>query len=217
MATKVFIADDHKIVCDGLKMILEHHPNLKVVGEAGNGIETINQCDKLAPDVVIVDIGIPMLNGIEVTRNILKRNPKTKVVILSMYGDEQTVMAAIKAGARGYILKEDASEEVVKAIQQVVEGRAYFSGQISSILVAELQKKEPPPDNMGALSDLLTSQEKKVLQLIAEGNTSKDIAKILFISTQTVRSHRKNIMTKLSIHNVAGLTQFALKKGLTGR
>ncbi len=217
METRVIIADDHKVVRDGLKMIVEHHPELKVVGEAGNGIEAVNQCLKLAPDVVILDIGMPLLNGIEATRKIVNEIPGTKVVILSMYGDDQSVMAAIKAGARGYVLKDEAGAEVVKAIVQVTQGNAFLSAQISSVLIEEIQKKESPPGGGDELLDSLTPQEKQIIQLIAEGKTSKQVGETLCISAETVRSHRKNVMNKLNIHNVVGLTKFALKKGLTGR
>ncbi|MDP6179133.1 MAG: response regulator transcription factor [Desulfatiglandales bacterium] len=217
MEVKIFIADDHRVVRDGLRLILEHHPNLRVVGEAGNGIEATNQCINLEPDIVIMDIGMPLLNGIDVTYKILKKIPSTKVIILSMYGDDQTVLASLRAGARGFILKDEAGEEVVKAIVRVMEGNAYLSPQISSILVGDIKRKENGLYKETELPLALTPQEKQVLQLIAEGYTNKKIAELLFISTQTVRSHRKNIMSKLNIHNVAGLTKFALKKGLAGR
>jgi DNA-binding NarL/FixJ family response regulator len=217
MGITVFIADDHRVVRDGLKLILGHHPNLEVVGEAGDGIEAANQCLKLEPDVVIMDIGMPLLNGIEATCKILKKIPSAKVIILSMYGDDQTVLAALRAGARGFILKDEAGEEVVKAIIQVMEGNAYLSPQISSILIEEFSRKESVLYKEDGTLLNLTPQEKQVLQLIAEGHTSKEIGEFLFISTQTVRSHRKNIMAKLNIHNVAGLTKFALMKGLAGR
>ena len=179
MEVKIFIADDHRVVRDGLKLILEHHPNLKVVGEAGNGIEATNQCINLEPDVVIMDIGMPLLNGIDVTHKILKKIPSTKVIILSMYGDDQSVLASLRAGARGFILKDEAGEEVVKAIMRVMEGNAYLSPQISSILIEDIKRKENGLYKETELPLALTPQEKQVLQLIAEGYTNKKIAELL--------------------------------------
>lgn len=218
MSARVFIADDHQVVRDGLKLLLERHQQeLKVIGEAGNGIEALKGCLRLKPDIVIMDIGIPLLNGIEVTRRISKKLPDTRVIILSVYGDRETILAAIQAGARGYLLKEDAGEEVIKAIAQIRIGKSYISPPIASVILEDIRQNEIPsvPDKTTPRS--LTSQEKQVLQLIAEGHSSKAISDILSISTHTVRSHRKNIMAKLDIHTVAGLTQFAIKKGFTGR
>jgi len=217
MAIKVLVADDHRIVRDGIVLILNDYPNINVVGEAGNGIETIMQCLKLKPDVVIMDIGMPLLNGIEATRRILKKNPNTNVIILSMYGDDQTVMAALRAGARGFIIKDEAGEEVIKAITQVVKKSTYLSPQISSVLINNIVKKESVLSKEDEWLSNLTPQERQIIQLIAEGHTNKAIAKLLYISDNTVRSHRKNLMSKLNIHNTAGLTKFALGKGLTRR
>ena len=217
MGTTVFIADDHRVVRDGLKLILKHSPDIKVVGEAGDGIEATNQCLKHGPDVVLMDIGMPLLNGIEATSKILRITPSTKIIILSMYGDDQTVLAALRAGARGFILKDEAGDEVISAIKHVMKGNAYLSPQISSVLIEDIRRNESVLYKQDEMLLNLTPQEKQVLQLIAEGHTSKNIAELLFISTHTVRSHRKNIMTKLNIHNVAGLTKFALEKGLAGR
>lgn len=217
MEIRVFIADDHRMVRDGIKLILGHCSNMKVVGEAGNGIEAINQCIELEPDVVIMDIGMPMLNGIEAAYRLQKNRPSTKVIALSMYSDDQTVLAALRSGVSGFILKEEAGEEVIKAILQVVEGNAYLSPQVSSILINDFRTKEGFSDNDQKRLTNLTSQERQILQLIAEGHKTKDIAELLFISIQTVRSHRKKIMAKLDIHHVAGLTQYAITNGLAGR
>jgi DNA-binding NarL/FixJ family response regulator len=214
MKIKVLLADDHRVVREGIILILKNNPDISVVGEAGNGIDATAKALQLKPDVVIMDIGMPLLNGIEATRQIINQTPGTIVIILSMYGDDQTVLAALKAGAKGFIIKDEAGEEVIKAITYVLNDRFYLSPQISSALIDSIVKRDFPgcEEDTNTFSSL-TPQERQILQLVAEGHSNKSIAKLLYISNNTVRSHRKHLMSKLDIHNTAGLTKFALEKG----
>ena len=213
----VLIAEDHTIVREGLRMLLETAPDIIVVGEAENGRVAISLCQKLHPDIVLMDIAMPSLNGVEATRIILKDLPDTKVIILSMYPDEEYVFESLDAGALGFLVKQTASDDLLKAIREVNSGQAFFSPSISKTVLEAYRKiskatetKEPPAQRIS-----LTSREREVLQLIAEGCTSKEIAEQLFISIGTVRKHRNNIVQKLDIHDIVGLTRYAIEKGIT--
>ena len=213
----VLIAEDHTIVREGLRMLLEATPDIAVVGEAENGRAAISLCKELEPDIVVMDITMPFLNGIEATRTIAKSLSGTRVIILSMYPDEEYVFEALNAGASGFLVKQTASDDLLKAVREVNDGRAFFSPSVSRTILDAYREAskadagtEPAPTDL----KLLTPREREILQLIAEGYTSKEIASQLFISMKTVGSHRQNIMQKLDIHDIAGLTRYAIEKGL---
>lgn len=212
----VIIADDHTVVRESFKLLLETDKDIKVVGEAKNGKEAVALTKKLKPDVVLMDIGIPNLNGIEATRIIKKQIPNSKIVILSMYPDEEYVFEALDAGALGYLVKETVSEDLLKAMHEVSEGKAFFNPIISKKVIDGYKKflKAGQGNRLSEKLILLSEREREVLRLIAEGKTSKVIAERLFISVKTVSNHRQNIMRKLNIHDIAGLTRYAIKKGI---
>jgi DNA-binding NarL/FixJ family response regulator len=214
MTVSVFLADDHAVLRDGVKLFLEMQPDLRVIGEADNGRETVRKVSELKPDVVILDILMPELNGIEATRQILQNTPNTQVIILSANTDSEHVFRAIQAGASGYLIKASAGSEVVKAIHAVQSGRRYLSQAISDNLVdAYIRQRES--DDMGAPVSLLNAREVEVLQLVVEGKTNLDIADILALSPDTVATYRKRIMQKLNIHDLPGLVKFAISHGIT--
>jgi DNA-binding NarL/FixJ family response regulator len=213
MNIKILIADDHKIMRSGLRSLLDQEADMEVVAEAENGRMTLELFRELSPDVVIMDITMPDLNGIEACRQLLAEAPEAKVVALSMHSDEQFVVEMLEAGASGYLLKDCALAELCIAIRAVVANQNYLSPGIASIVVKEylheLSRAEAP------VSSVLTSREREVLQLVAEGNTSKKIAARLHVSTKTVEAHRRQIMDKLHLHSVAELTKYAIRKGIT--
>jgi DNA-binding NarL/FixJ family response regulator len=210
---RILLADDHSVMRTGLRALLERQPGLEVVGESENGRETIKLADSLKPDIVIMDVGMPGLNGIEATQAIVSQHPATAVVILSMHADESYVMRALKAGARCYLLKDSAPADLMGAIQAVSQNKSFFSPKVSRILAEDyvrvLQQK-------GAVDsyDLLTSREREILQLIAEGKANKEVAAILNISPYTVETHRSHILEKLNLHNPAELILYAVRKGI---
>ena len=213
MNIKIILADDHKMLRSGLRNLLDKEMGLEVIGEAENGRDTVKLAVKLLPDVVIMDIGMPELNGIEATKQIITGSKETKVIALSMYSDKQFVTGMFKAGASAYLLKDSAFEELVDAINTVVDNRVYIGKEITGIVVKEL---------LGALSkeDLYTSEklsdrENEVLQLIVEGKSTKSIANKLNVSIKTIETHRKHIMDKLDIRTVPELTKYAIRTGIT--
>ena len=215
MPSSVLLVDDHKIMRDGIRAILGRDPELRVVGEAENGSDALQFVKTNRPDLVLMDIGLPGLNGVETTSEILRHHPECKVVILSMYEDENTVVGAIRSGARGFILKKVSDNDLLEALRVVVQGGAYLSPQVSDRLLSRIQKGDlDSRPSAGALS-VLSPREIQVLRLVADGKTSKEIATMLDLSEQTVRSYRKTMMKKLGVNNVAGLTQLALSAGLT--
>jgi len=213
VTTRILLADDHQILRDGLRALLERESDFDVVGEAENGREAVRLVRELKPDVVVMDIAMPDLNGIEAARQITSEFPKVKVVALSMHKDRRFVKGMLEAGALGYVLKASAFEEVAEAIRKVLTGRIYTSPKISDIVmedyVRQLSKSEPQTESS------LTPREREVLQLLAEGNSSKEIAAALSVSANTVDTHRHRIMEKLGLHSVAELTKYALRTGLT--
>ena len=213
MAIRIMIADDQKIMRDGLRSLLEKQGKMEVIGEADNGRDIIRLAREKQPDVIIMDISMPELNGIEATREITSAEMGLKVVALSMYPHRKLVLRMLEAGASAYVLKDCAFEELNRAIQAVVDGRTYLSPGISDILIEEFIRHRPESE----LTDItsLTSREREVLQLIAEGCTTRKIAGQLHLSQKTVETHRQNIMKKLDIHTVAGLTKIAIREGLT--
>ncbi len=214
MTFTVVLVDDHKLVRDGVKTILERGAEFKVVGEAEDGAGAVQLCRKIAPDLVLMDIGLPGMNGIEATTELLRHCPEIKVVILSMYDDENSVVSAIRSGARAFVLKKASSAELVDALRMVARGGSYLSSQVSDRLLARIQRGEIDTRDRAPL-DSLSPRELQVLRLVAEGKTSKDIAVMLDLGLQTVRSYRKTMMKKLGVSNVAGLTQLALAAGIT--
>ena len=210
---KILIVDDHTIVRQGLRALLEAQEGFIVVGEAENGREAVKKAQELSPDVVIMDIAMPILNGLEATRQIKRVLPDSKVVALTMYNDEEYVFQILKAGASGYLIKETATNELINAINSVRAGNPFFSPQISRKIM-ESYLKEDEEKKVRGESDKLTNREKEVLQLIAEGYTNNEIANLMNISVKTVETHRAHIMSKLDIHDVAGLIKYAIRKGL---
>jgi DNA-binding NarL/FixJ family response regulator len=207
MPIRVLLADDHVIVRQGLRAILDKE-GFQVVGEASNGHEAVQMIEKLQPDMAVLDISMPLLNGIDATREIHRTNARTKVILLTMYTDDHYVLESLRAGISAYVLKTKAASELVQAIQEVSKGGTYLSPDIShKVVQAYLSKSEPA-------ADPLTTRERQVLQLVAEGKTTKEIAVVLGISTKTAESHRTNIMEKLDIHETAGLVRYAIRHGL---
>ncbi len=216
MSPSVILVEDHKVVREGLRSIIEHAQEFRVVAETDNGPEAVQLCKKLRPELVLMDIGLPGMSGIETTTELLRHCPTAKVIILSMYDDEFSVVSAIRSGARAFVLKKASSSDLLDAMRVVSKGGSYMSSQVSDRLLTRIQKggldsKEEPP----SLLESLSRRELQVLRLVAEGKTSKEIAVMLDLGLQTVRSYRKTMMRKLGINNVAGLTQFALAANLT--
>lgn len=212
MKITVLIADDHTIVRDGLRYLLEAQGDIKVIGEASNGHEAIKKVKELKPDIVIMDIVMSELNGIEATEQICKQNPSTRVIMLSMRSSTEPILRSIKAGACGYLLKESAGRELVNAIHMVKEGKRYFSNKVSDqIAGAYLQKEEELRDPLSVLSQ----REREVLQLVVEGRTSAEIADMLFLSIKTVKTYRSRLMVKLAIKDIPSLIKFAIQHGIT--
>jgi len=210
---RILLADDHTVMRTGLRALLERQPNLEVVGESENGRETVELAGSLRPDVVVMDVCMPILNGIEATKTIVSKHPTTAVVILSMHADESYVMRALKAGARGYLLKDSAAVDLISAIHAVSQNKSFLSPKVSRILVEDyvrVLKQKGAVDSY----DLLTSREREILQLLAEGKANKDVATDLNISPYTVETHRRNILEKLNLHNPAELILYAVRKGI---
>jgi DNA-binding NarL/FixJ family response regulator len=208
----VLLADDHTIIREGLRSLLEGPGNIEVIGEAEDGREAMRQVEQLRPDVVLMDIAMPGLNGLEATRQIKRRFPEVKVLILTMHTAEEYIAQILRAGASGYVVKRAAVTELVAAIQAVHRGNAFLSPAISEKVIEGYLKQAPPGDESERYNPL-TEREREVLQLIAEGCTSREIAERLVITENTVRAHRANLMSKLGLHNTAELTQYALRKG----
>ncbi|WP_338358604.1 response regulator transcription factor [Yeosuana marina] len=210
MEISILLADDHKIVRNGLKSLIEKNKTLKVVGEVSNGREAIKFCEKFKPKVVIMDVAMDGLNGIEATKQIIHTDSTIKVIALSMHSEKQFVLGMLKAGAYGYLLKDSSSEELITAILAVARNEKYISQKIPNVL----------KDNIGAMDsndnpDQLSTREREVLQLIAEGNSSKEIGELLFLSSKTVDVHRTNIMHKLNLFTLQDLTKYAVKNGIS--
>lgn len=206
--TRILLADDHAVVRQGFRMILGAQADMEIVGEAGNGREAITMCESLHPDVVVMDVAMPELNGIEATRRIMEMTPHTRVLALSMHKDSVYVREILRAGARGYLLKDSIDVDLLAAVRAVAKGEGYLSPAVSDSVLSDYRKHVTDP------LDLLSSREREVLQLIAEGKTNKDIATLLNLSVYTVDAHRGRIMEKLNLHSTSELVRFAVRKGL---
>jgi DNA-binding NarL/FixJ family response regulator len=210
---RILIADDHAIIRRGLRTLLEHEPGLEVIAEACDGREAIEMAKRERPHVAILDIGMPNLNGIEAGRQIAEKLPETQIVILTVQADEAYMLGALKAGARGYILKSSAESEVVDAVRAVSQGKAFFSPKVSRILAddyARYLQREAVEDGY----ELLTTREREILQLLAEGSSNKDVANVFGLSPTTVICHRQHIFQKLNLHSLAELILYAVRKGI---
>jgi DNA-binding NarL/FixJ family response regulator len=209
----ILLADDHAVMRAGLRLLLERHQDLRVIAEAGNGRDAVALAESLKPDVAVIDIAMPLLNGIEATQRICAGEASTQVVILSMHSDESYVLRALKAGARAYILKESAEDDLIRAVRSVSAGKSFFSPVISRLLLDDYVR-QAATKGVEDSYDLLTSREKELLQLIAEGKTNKEIASLLNLSPFTVETHRANILQKLNLHSVPQLILYAVRKGI---
>ncbi len=213
MSIRLILADDHKVVRDGLFALLEREADLTVVAEASDGREAVRLAAEHEPMVVVMDVGMPALNGIEATRRIMHDNPSMKIISLSMHNDKRYIMEMLKAGARGYLLKKGAFQELVTAIRAVMNGRVYLSPDITGIVVEDYLKNVPEADS--STRSLLTERELEILQLVAEGKSMKEIAFLLELSVKTVSNHRQNIMEKLKIDSLASLVKYAIREGFS--
>ena len=210
---RIVLADDHIVMRNGLRLLLERQPDFEVVGEAADGRQTVEICDGLRPDVVVLDIAMPNLNGIEAARQISAKLPHTAIVILSMHSDEGYVLRALKAGARAYLLKDSAETDLINAIRVVTEGKAFFSPAISKMLVDDYVRRLQQRGVEDSY-ELLTTREREILQLLAEGKSNKEVANVLSLSLYTVETHRGNILQKLNLHSVPELILYAVRKGV---
>ena len=213
MNIRILLSDDHTLMRQGLRHILESHPDLEIVAETSSGIEAVESARLLKPDVAIMDVAMRELNGIEATAQILKHSPHTAVLMLSMYSDERYVLRAVKAGARGYVLKNSAGDELVEAIRAVEKGLAYFSPAVGRIFQDGFARLKDARETVDRY-ELLTGRERQIYQLLAEGNSNKDIANRLSLSLHTVETHRWRIMEKLDLHSTADLVLSAVRRGL---
>jgi len=205
---RILLADDHAVVRAGFRMILAAHPDMEIIGEAGDGRAVLEQAEKLRPDVVVMDVAMPGLNGIEATRRLAETQPHARVLALSMHKDSVYVREMLRAGARGYLLKDSIDSDLIAAVRAVARGDAYLSPAISDGVLNDYRRHVSDP------LDLLTTREREVLQLIAEGKTNKDIASLLKLSVYTVDSHRGRIMEKLNLHSTGELVRFAMRSGI---
>jgi DNA-binding NarL/FixJ family response regulator len=213
MSIKILLADDHKIVRDGLRALIEKYPDMEVVAEAADGRTAVRLVKELCPKVVIMDISMPDLNGIEAARQIIAEEPQVKILTLSMHSDSRYVKEVFKVGAAGYLLKECAFEELANAIYTVAADQIYLSPRITHVVINDYLSKLPIAK--ASVFSVLTAREREVLQLLAEGKTTKEIAFSLELSVKTVEAHRQKIMEKSDIHSVAELTKYAIREGLT--
>lgn len=205
---RVLLADDHAIVREGLRALLSREPDLQVVAEAGDGREALRLAQETRPDVATLDLSMPLLNGLEAARQMATWERGPRPLLLTMHTDDQYVLEALRAGVRGYVLKKQAAADLVRAIREVAGGAVYLSPGISAIIAEAIRTPAPPSE------ETLTPREREVLQLVAEGRTTKEIASILGVSIKTADAHRTHLMQKLNIHDVAGLTRYAIRQGM---
>jgi len=213
MSIRIVIADDHKLMRQGLSSLLSQQADIQVVGQAINGREAVQLAERESPDVVVMDVSMPDLNGIDAARQILSRSPRTRVIALSMHSDRQFVAEMFRAGARGYLLKDSAFEELASAITRVAKDETYIAPRISGFRMEDYTRKEERGEPL--LAPRLSEREREVLQMMAEGKGTKEIAADLHLSAKTVETHRQHLMDKLEMYSVAELTKFAIREGLT--
>jgi two-component system, NarL family, response regulator NreC len=211
--TRILLADDHQLMRSGVRLMLEREPDLTVVGEAADGREAVALAKSLKPEVVVMDIGMPNLNGIEAAHQMTQELPDLAVVMVSMHSDESYVLRALKSGARGYLLKDSAEADLIKAVHAVAGGKSFFSPAVSKLLLDDYVRKLKRSGTEDAY-DLLTPREREILQLIAEGKSNKDIANLLNLSVYTVESHRSNLMEKLNVRGLPELILYAVRRGI---
>ena len=208
---RILLADDHGVVRKGLRFLLESEPDLEVVGEAADGRQAVDMAAELHPDIVVMDIAMPRLNGIDATGQIVRQHPGAGVIMLSMYSDEEYLVRTLTAGAKGYLLKDSAETDLVRAVHSVSDGKPFFSAAIAKTLLEDYVRRL----QQRGLTDsyeLLSDREKEVLQLLAQGRTNKEVATLLSLSTHTVETHRTHIMQKLNLHNTAEIVLYAVRK-----
>jgi two-component system, NarL family, response regulator NreC len=210
---RILLADDHTVVRKGLRLLLESVPEFQVIADAANGRDAVSLAEQHRPDVVVIDVAMPILNGIEAARQITTKLPATAIVFLSMHGDESYVLRALRAGARAYLLKDSAEYDLIQAVKAVSEGKAFFSPAISKMLVEDYMRQMQERGVEDSF-ELLTTREREVLQLLAEGKNNKDVAALLNLSLYTVETHRSNIFQKLNLHSQAELILYAIRKGV---
>jgi DNA-binding NarL/FixJ family response regulator len=210
---RILLADDHNVIRRGLRLLLEKQPGFVVVAEASDGRQAVAQAEATRPDVVVLDISMPLMSGAEAAQRICELLPGAAIVILSMHSDEGYVLRALKAGARGYLVKDSAESELIEAIQAVNEGKAFFSPAVSKVLVEDYVREMKARGAVDSY-DLLTLREREILQLLAEGKANKDIAALLGLSLYTVETHRRNLQEKLNLHSLAELVMYAVRKGV---
>jgi two-component system, NarL family, response regulator NreC len=210
---RILLADDHGIVRRGLKSLLESQPGLEVIGEAADGLEAVRLCGELSPDLLIVDISMPLMNGIEVASRAQKLEPAPGVIILSMHVDESYIMRALGAGARGYLVKDATDEDLIPAVRAVAAGKPFFSPTVAAVLMEDYVR-QLRARGLSDSYDLLTDREREVLQLLAEGRSNKEVAALLDVGLSTVETHRANLMQKLNLHNTAEIVLYAVRKGI---
>jgi DNA-binding NarL/FixJ family response regulator len=215
MSIRVLIADDHKIMLAGLRSLLEKQTDIEVVGEADNGRKAVQMAQEKKPDVIVMDVSMPDLNGIEATKQIIESLPETRVIALSMHSDKRFVMGMLRAGASGYLLKDCASQELANAIVQVAGGKKYLSPEITGVVIDDFLLGGGSSEEVATAASQLSPREREVLQLIAEGWSTKQIASHLYVSIKTIETHRRQIMKKLDLHSIADLTKYAIREGLT--
>jgi DNA-binding NarL/FixJ family response regulator len=213
MSLRILLADDHTLVRQGLRKVLEERPEWEVVAEAGDGREAVRLAEQLKPDVCVLDVAMPMLNGIEATRQIARRVPTTRILVLSMYSDEAYVAQILQAGAAGYILKDSADVDLIQAVSEVARGKSFFSPPIARVMLDDYVR-QLAEKGIGDRFDSLSDREREVFQLIAEGKVNKEIATILSISPSTVETHRARIMEKLDLHSAAEIVLYAVRRGV---
>lgn len=211
---RILLADDHTVVRQGLRKVLEERPDWKVVAEAGDGRDAVRQAERLKPDIAILDVAMPLLNGIEATRQIVKHVPGVRVLVLSMHSDEAYVTQILQAGASGYILKDSADVDLIHAVSAVSQGKSFFSPAVARLMLDDYVKQRVGEPGLVDRYETLSDREREVFQLVAEGKTNKDIAALLFISPSTVETHRARIMEKLDVHSAAEIVLYAVRRGV---
>ena len=213
---RIIIADDHEMVRRGLRDLLQSRPDWTICGEAATGREAVALCRELKPDLVVLDLSMPELNGLEAARQIREQSPKTEILMLTMHESEQIARQALAVGVRGFVLKSDAGNVLVSAVEQVCQHKSYFTSMVSEMLLQEFLKPAATGNGSRATEDGLTPREREIVQLIAEGRSSKEIADRLAITLRTAETHRANLMRKLGVHSVSELVRYAIRNGLAG-